>query len=63
MCAGQLVLDLVNVVIILNYVVQCQLVVHYIRGITGRVEEKSTNLQSIMKVLFWMFRLSNIFRQ
>ena len=49
MGAGQLVLDLVNVVIILNYVVQCQLVIHYIRGITRRIEEKSTQLQSIMK--------------
>jgi hypothetical protein len=50
MGAGQLVLDLVNVVIILNYAVQCQLVIHYIRGITRRIEEKSTQLQSIMKV-------------
>ena len=51
MGAGELVLDLVNVVIILNYAVQCQLVIHYIRGITRRIEEKSTQLQSIMKVL------------
>lgn len=50
MGAGQLVLDLVNVVIILNYAAQCQLVIHYIRGITRRIEEKSTHLQSIMKV-------------
>lgn len=63
MGAGQLVLDLVNVVIILNYAVQCQLVVHYIRGITRRIEEKSTNLQSIMKVLILIFHLANIFRQ
>ncbi|CAB3999726.1 Hypothetical predicted protein [Paramuricea clavata] len=49
MGCGQLVLDLVNVVIILNYAAQCQLVIHYIRGITRRIEEKSTHLQSIMK--------------
>jgi hypothetical protein len=52
MGCGQLVLDLVNVVIILNYAAQCQLVIHYIRGITRRIEEKSTHLQSIMKVYY-----------
>ncbi|XP_028401306.1 uncharacterized protein LOC114524431 [Dendronephthya gigantea] len=49
MTIGQLVLDLVNVVIILSYAAQCQLVIHYIDSITRRIEEKSTHLQSIMK--------------
>ncbi|XP_046852974.1 uncharacterized protein LOC124446188 isoform X2 [Xenia sp. Carnegie-2017] len=49
MCAGQLVSELVNVVIIVNYAAQCQLIIHYIRGVTRRIEEKSADLQSIMK--------------
>ena len=60
MGAGQLVLDLVNVVIILNYAAQCQLVIHYIRGITRRIEEKSTHLQSIMKVCYTICTYSEI---
>lgn len=50
MAIGQLALSLVNVVIILNYTAQCQLVIHYMGSITRRIEEKSTHLQSIMKV-------------
>lgn len=50
MAAGQLVLDLVNLVIILNYAAQCQLVIHYIKAITQRIEEKSTDLNGAMKV-------------
>ena len=50
MAIVQLVLGLVNVVIILNYAVQCQLVIHYIWGITQRIEEKSMHLNSAMKV-------------
>ena len=50
MAVGQLVSDLVSLVIIVNYAAHCQLVIHYIRGIRQRIEEKSTTLVKAMKV-------------
>ena len=48
---GRLVELCVSVVTIVNYCAQCELLIFYIREITLRMEEKTKDLDSIMKVM------------
>ncbi|XP_031558212.1 uncharacterized protein LOC116294704 [Actinia tenebrosa] len=50
MVLGNLVLDCVSFVVILNYCAQCQLLIFYLRDIALRMEEKTAELGHTMKV-------------
>lgn len=51
---GRLVELCVSVVTIVNYCAQCELLIFYIREITLRMEEKTKDLDSIMKVMVYL---------
>lgn len=51
---GRLVELCVSIVTIVNYCAQCELLIFYIREITLRMEEKTKDLDSIMKVMVYL---------
>lgn len=51
---GRLVELCVSVVTIVNYCAQCELLIFYIREITLRMEEKTKDLDNIMKVMVYL---------
>ena len=50
MVLGKLVASCITLVIIMNYCAQCQLLIYYLSEISLRMEEKTTELNLIMKV-------------
>lgn len=55
MVLGQIVELCVSVVTIVNYCAQCELLIFYLREIGLRMEEKSKDLNIIMKVIILLF--------
>lgn len=50
MMLGRLVENCISVVIVLNFGAQCQLLIYYLKDITLGLEEKTANLNQVMKV-------------
>jgi hypothetical protein len=50
---SNLLANCVNLAAALSYCGQCNLLGHYIDGIAERLEEKSTELKTAMKVLYF----------
>ena len=50
MVLGRLVENCVSIAIVLNYGTQCQLLIYYLKDITLRLEEKTADLNLVMKV-------------
>ena len=47
---GLLVLNSVLVAVVTNYYTQCEMILFYVKGVTLRLQEKSTDLKTAMKV-------------
>ena len=47
---GLLILNSVLVAVVTNYFTQCEMILFYVKGITVRLQEKSTDLKTAMKV-------------
>ena len=47
---GLLILNSVLVAVVTNYFTQCEMILFYVKGITVRLQEKSTDLKQAMKV-------------
>ncbi|XP_050413714.2 uncharacterized protein LOC126828156 isoform X1 [Patella vulgata] len=46
---GRMVMNSVNLAVVVNYVTQCEMILFYVRGITLRLQEKSTEIRIAMK--------------
>ena len=47
---GLMILNSVHVAVVTNYFTQCEMILFYVKGITLRLQEKSTDLKTAMKV-------------
>ena len=50
MCISFIALDVVYIVVVLNYCVQCYLLIFYIEGIMEKIRESRLKLMTVMKV-------------
>ncbi len=50
---GRMVLNAVNLAVVVNYATQCEMILFFVRGLTLRLQEKSTDLRAAMKVNFF----------
>ncbi|XP_046577481.1 uncharacterized protein LOC124285315 [Haliotis rubra] len=46
---GRMVLNAVNLAVVVNYATQCEMILFFVRGLTLRLQEKSTDLRTAMK--------------
>ncbi|KAK3583643.1 hypothetical protein CHS0354_021379 [Potamilus streckersoni] len=46
---GILILNSVTVAVVANYITQCEMILFYVKGVTVRLQEKSTDLKAAMK--------------
>lgn len=47
---GRVILNSVILAVVMNYSMQCEMVMFYLRGLTLRLQEKSTDIKTAMKV-------------
>lgn len=50
MFLGIMLFNSVNLAVVVNYVTQCEMILFYVRGIALRLQEKSTDMRTAMKV-------------